>query len=226
MKNIDSIEQLEYLIQQFQGTIDNLKLQRNSEVKMWQKKYQEMQNQISNVNQQLENTILENQKLKNEMSLIINDFEKIKSQNITLNSVLKEKEKEITNFYNLNQSLKQLLDQSTTNVSKTSKINYEDFEYTNKEYISEYSPKNKNLKTESVTSNGIPQQGSHSKSSIFIKTAKEELTYTDFNQMIAEINKYNKKIQTRDETNSNVKSILYPSHKNLYNQFIDLLSGV
>lgn len=70
------------------------------------------------------------------------------------------------------------------------------------------------------------QTRSSAKSFIFIKAAKDELGYGDFNQMISEINMYNKKTQTREETIANVKKLLCPAHKNLYDQFYQMISGL
>lgn len=67
---------------------------------------------------------------------------------------------------------------------------------------------------------------SSSKSSLFIKAAKEELTYSDFNQMINEIKLYNKHSQTRDETIKHVERLLCPTHRSLYEQFLPMISGI
>ena len=65
-----------------------------------------------------------------------------------------------------------------------------------------------------------------SKSSIFIKAAKEELTYSDFNQMINEIKLYNKHNQTREETIKHVERLLCPTHRALFEQFLPMISGI
>ena len=64
-----------------------------------------------------------------------------------------------------------------------------------------------------------------SKSSLFIKAAKEELSPNDFNHMISEINMYNKKSQSREETIANVKRLLGSAHRALFEQFLPMVSG-
>lgn len=65
-----------------------------------------------------------------------------------------------------------------------------------------------------------------SKTQLFIQNARKELTATEFNEMISLINMYNKHQQTKDETLSNIQRILLPSHHNLYDQFVPMLTGI
>ncbi|KAK8834032.1 hypothetical protein M9Y10_021256 [Tritrichomonas musculus] len=78
----------------------------------------------------------------------------------------------------------------------------------------------------SMRNNPSSTSSSSSKSSQFIKAAKEELTYSDFNQMINEIKLYNKHSQTRDETIKHVERLLCPTHRSLYEQFLPMISGI
>ncbi|OHT14302.1 hypothetical protein TRFO_15325 [Tritrichomonas foetus] len=83
---------------------------------------------------------------------------------------------------------------------------------------------NSNSKPTSPTINTTTT--SASKSSLFIQAAKEELTYSDFNQMINEIKLYNRHNQTREKTIENVRQLLCPAHRGLFDQFLPMISGI
>ena len=53
-----------------------------------------------------------------------------------------------------------------------------------------------------------------------IRIAKQELTATQFNEMIQLINMYNKGQQTKEETRKNIQRIMLPSHRSLYDLFL------
>jgi len=229
MKNNDPIEQMEYSFQQMNLAFENLKAQKLNESRIWQKRSQDLQTQVDSLRNQLQEALSSNDKMRNELNEAISECEAVKSQNSMLSRTLMEKEREISNFLALNQSLKQLLEQPTNRTYTSPSIQKEEIRV-NAPSLNEVSPPTKQSKLHSV-SNTSQQSAqsttapSLSKSSQFIRTAKEELTYSDFNQMISEINKFNRRTQTREETFANVKAILLPSHKALHDQFISVLSG-
>jgi hypothetical protein len=70
-----------------------------------------------------------------------------------------------------------------------------------------------------------PERPPASQGSLFIRAAKEELTYSDFNQMVAEINRYNKHQQTREDTIANVQQLMGSAHRSLFEQFLPMIGG-
>lgn len=132
-----------------------------------------------------------------------------------------------TNYSSINNSYQQPASSSFTSYSpnKTQKYSFSSpnkstTASTTNQYSNNY---NYNYSSSSpIRSNAT----SSSKSSMFIKAAKEELTYSDFNQMINEIKLYNKHSQTREETIKHVERLLCPTHRSLYEQFLPMISGI
>ncbi|KAH0793755.1 hypothetical protein GPJ56_002307 [Histomonas meleagridis] len=229
--NLNPEDELNLGIEQIKRAVKSLKQQNSTEQRLYHQQISEL-NRVNQENQarieQLEN---ENMQLRAAYNDAIAEAERLKSINASLARSLQQKEQEISRFVSLSQSLKGLLDQHDTSASTSSEIfstdNNISFQSTSKptldikppkKQIRQYSP----LPTQKI-GNTSPTA---SRSSMFIKSAKNELTYSEFNQMMQEINSYNKNQQTRDKTIENVRNLLSPEHNDLFSQFLLMISGI
>lgn len=235
-------QHIQTAIQQLQQAFDYARQQRSEEIKSWQKRVEEMEKQLSFMQQNLQKTEEAKMKAEAELANALSTNEGLKAQNQALMQALQDKEDEINRFYSLNQSLRNLIDQTPymkPDTARPAPFNFAPIPDTTKSIPQNTSPQKITQKA--------PQQQQHppsiqtispiskqpvksttrtaSKSSQFIKAAKEELSPAEFNHMISEINLYNKRNQTREETIANVKRLLGTAHSNLFDQFLPMVSG-
>ncbi|EAY07473.1 hypothetical protein TVAG_499600 [Trichomonas vaginalis G3] len=233
-------------IQQLQQAFEYSKKQKSEELKTWQKRIEDLEQQLSYMQQNLQRSEEGKAKAEAELNNALAMNENLKAQNQALMQALQDKEEEINRFLSLNQSLKNIVDQIPyVKSDTTSKQNFiPQFSQEPKTSLQNSSPQKIEAKPQSyIPSQTQSQQVSTrnispiaksppksttrtaSKSSQFIKAAKEELSPADFNHMISEINLYNKRNQTREETIANVKRLLGAAHSNLFDQFLPMVSG-
>jgi hypothetical protein len=160
------------------------------------------------------------------------EVEKLKTMNVSLTQSLQEKEQTIAKYVTLSQSLRGLLNEPTEESVRLEipAVKREFSEYqtpiTKSALTRELKSKTPLINSEKVKVKSPPiDRPPASQGSLFIRAAKEELTYSDFNQMISEINRYNKHQQTREETITNVKQLLCPTHRSLFEQFLPMIGG-
>lgn len=213
-------EALDIAVNQLQIAVDGIKQQRVRESKMWQKRAQELQNQINSLNSQIQEYASINAQLNQEKYELESEIEKLRSLNQNLTKQLTEKEHELSRFASINQSIKSLLD-----ANGAPQIGYPNLDHNN--YNDDL--KCTVLKTPVMPSYNNKKNPPASKkpptrSSIFLKAAKEQLSYSAFNQLINEINLYNQKSQSREETINKVKSILVPTNTKLFDEFLPMIS--
>jgi hypothetical protein len=164
------------------------------------------------------------------------EVQKLRTINASLTQSLQEKEQSIAKYVSLNQSLRGLLgDQPEEPVRGSVPAPRFDLpEYPTPSPKAVYGADTR-FKTAPVRVSGVSEavkptpprtdRPQASQGSLFIRAAKEELTYTEFNQMISEINRYNKQQQTREETIANVRQLLCPNHRTLFEQFLPMIGG-
>ena len=242
----DSDYQVQAAIQHLQQVFDESKKQRNEQLKIWQDRVESLEQQLAMAQSNIQKLEADKAKVEADLNSAIVQNENLKSQNQALMQALQEKEEHLNRFVNLNQNLKNLIDQTTYTPTEmklpqftsdalttkqssysvqtkatTTAINtttQQSRQYTQQEPMSPIKPTPKPQPTSS--------RRTASKSSLFIKAAKEELSPSDFNHMISEINLYNKKSQSREETIANVKRLLGSAHRSLFDQFLPMVSGV
>ena len=236
--------QLQAAIEQLQNAFEYSKKQRNDEVKIWQKKAEDLENQISFMEQKIQKIEDDKNKAESELGQVLAQNENLKAQNASLMQALQEKEEQINRFLNLNQSLKSLIEQTTYIPQETMKVPVTQYQteqttYTMKQapnpivaaapknaHAEPISPIQKPVQRSTTVTSTTSSRRTASKSSLFIKAAKEELSPSDFSHMISEINMYNRKSQSREETIANVKRLFGAAHRGLFDQFLPMVSGV
>ncbi|EAY09334.1 hypothetical protein TVAG_395060 [Trichomonas vaginalis G3] len=225
----DSNEQLDAAVNALQIAIENSKQQRSKEVKLWQKRTLELQNQVTSLQSQLSEAVNINTQLQSDMNEISNECEKLRKINNQLAKQLKEKEQEIAKYNQLNQSLRTILDGGAgvaTNPVSITQLP------TNKSTIQplyeDLSPPPQNPKISPISpklhKSTTPKRASTSKSGQLLQKAKEQLTYSDFNLLIQEIQRHNNSNCSNAETLKNIKQILGPQNENLYKEFASIMS--
>lgn len=236
-------ELMDTALEQLQIAAAQMKQQHSMEAKMWQKTAQELQTVVNSLQIQLQESEKANAQLRLSVEEKSAEIEKLQAMNMTLTKTLQQKEQAIAGFVSFNQSLKGLIEkqESPMSVAPVTPVvrAAPSFEYENYETpISKplYSPsvqtampvrsQSKPRAVQTPTQPIESPKPTASKSSLFIKAAKQELTYSDFNQMINEINMYNRHHQTREDTIENVKKLLCPSHRGLFDQFLPMISGI
>jgi uncharacterized protein YhaN len=222
----DAEQLLAPAVEQIEVAASQLKQKHAMEAKMWHRKAQELQADVKSLQSQLHEAQKENAELRLALDEKTNEIERFRTMNSSLTRSLQEKEQEIAKYVSLSQSLKGLLDgqpeappmptsessQYETPVRKraTERTKFQSFRAPS---------------TDERPPSLSPSTRATSQGSIFIKAAKSELTFSDFNQMISEINMYNKHQQTREETIANVKRLLCPAHRALFEQFLPMIGG-
>ena len=134
-----------------------------------------------------------------------------------------------TNYSSMNNSYQQQQASSSFasySPNKTQKYSYNSPIKSTTTATNQFSTNNYNYNYSSSSPIRSNAAASSSKSSLFIKAAKEELTYSDFNKMINEIKLYNNHSQTREKTINHVERILCPAHRSLYEQFLPMIGGI
>lgn len=243
-------DELTIAIEQLKKAAENTKQRYWLEAKEWQKRTEELQSTLSTLQMQLQDVESQNQRLRAEFAEKSSECDKLQAMNSNLQRTLSQKDAEIEKFVNLNRTLKSFFDQNDL-PSAPPQPSYSKYESTipaQPTYTAPPQPAPKPQQYDQYTSrmqstpsptSYLPsttrtqqspvsppqQQPTASKSSLFIRAAKQELTYSDFNQMISEINMYNRHQQTREVTISNVKKLLCPAHRELFDQFLPMISG-
>lgn len=239
-------------VDQFKHIISSIQMKYINEIKTFQQQVQELQTRNEIIQKQLNESEIKYQQLQTKFELLSQDADQLRSQNSQLQASLSNQDQELNHYQSILQSLKVVLNGSepilnpsipifqspksnsiypqypSQNISpipnQTSPSSASRIKKSPPNVHSFSTPQSMN----SPSSNGSNQtfRSPQSKSSQFIYAAKDELPESQFEQMIAEINMYNRKQQTRDQTISNVKSILLPSHEGLWNMFLPMISGI
>lgn len=224
MIDIDSNQQLDAAVSNLQVAIENAKQQRANEVKIWQKRTLELQNQVTSLQSQLSEAVNINAQLQSDMNDLSNECEKLRKLNTSLSRQLKEKEQEIAKYNQLNQSLRSILDgnpslppQNPTIPSYMPTISPAFDEPDN------FIPKTELKYSPKLQKPVSPKKAPKSKSGQLLQKAKEELTYSDFNQLIQEIQRHNNSNSSNIETLAKIQKILGPKHANLYDEFASIM---
>ncbi|EAX98537.1 hypothetical protein TVAG_281350 [Trichomonas vaginalis G3] len=223
MIDIDPNDQLDAAVSGLQIAIENVKQQRAKEAKIWQKRALDLQNQVTSLQSQLSEAVNINVQLQSDMNDLTNECEKLRKLNASLSKQLKEKELEISKYNQLNQSLRTLLDGNTTPTQfqppqiSNSPPSFDEPIHT--------SPKTIHSPHTSKIPKPTTQKRSSGKSGQLLQKAKEQLTYSDFNFLIQEIQRHNNNPNsTNAETLKKIKHILGPQHTNLYDEFAAIMS--
>jgi len=221
-------------IEQVQVAAAQIKQQYSMEAKMWQKKAQELQSVVDSLQAKLQDAQKENAQLRLALDEKSNESDRLRTMNASLTRTLQEKDQAIAKYVSLNQSLKGLLDEQPEPPPRPapSQTSFQFSQYETpvskppyvKPQLSRPPPPSDQLGTRSPVQES-PSARPASQGSVFIRAAKSELTYSDFNQMISEINMYNKHQQSREETIANVKKLLCPAHRALFDQFLPMIGG-
>ena len=256
--------QLQTAIQHLQQVFEESKKQRNEQIKIWQDRVENLEQQLAMAHSSMQQLETDKAKVEADLNNYIAQNESLKSQNQALIQALQEKDEQLNRFVALNQNLKNLIDQTTYTPIETklpiSQFNADTFSAkplstTTSNYTStmktvqqsqnimvQQSQQSKYAQPDQISpiaktsaalasnravpsNNPPPTRRTASKSSLFIKAAKEELSPSDFDHMISEINMYNKKSQSREETIANVKRLLGSAHRALFDQFLPMVSG-
>ena len=222
-------------IEQLKIAASQLKQQHSAEAKMWQNTAHELQATVDQLQIQWREVTKANAQMKATLDEQTSEIEQLKSVNESLTRTLQQKEQTIANFVALHQSLKGLIDQQESESTASTYMAYET-PVSKPVYQQPYQPKvqpqpeaiqmpMRRAVTPAATPAESPKPAA-SRSSLFIRAAKKELTYSDFNQMITEINMYNRHQQSREDTIENVRKLLCPDHSGLFEQFLPMISGI
>jgi Rad3-related DNA helicase len=201
-------ELLASAIEQVQVAANQLKQQHSMESKMWQRKAHELQSVVESLQAQLRDAQNENAQLHLAVDERTKEADHLRTMNDSLTQSLQEQEQIVARYVSLNQSLKSLLEDQPDVATRPQ---HEAAFVTSRSQIQRAPPS--------------PPESKPTQGSVFIRAAKSELTYSDFNQMISEINLYNKHQQSREETITNVKKLLCPAHSTLFDQFLPMIAG-
>jgi hypothetical protein len=227
---------LDAAVEQLKIAANQLKQQHSAEARMWQKKAQELQGYVDSLTGQIQGLEKANQQIRIALDEKSAEVERLASLNANLTRALQDKDQSIRRYVSLNQSLKGLLNETHEDPTISAPV----YDYAEPTSIKreptpvKREPRAPSTQAPPFTGFTPPQpkpavnespQPTASKSSLFIRAAKQELTYSDFNQMISEINQYNRKQQTREDTIANVQRLLCPSHRLLFDQFLPMISG-
>ncbi|KAH0788164.1 hypothetical protein GPJ56_007995 [Histomonas meleagridis] len=220
-------EELNSALIQLQKAVKSFKQQQSASSRMWQNRVTELEA----LNQDLQERIKQLEKQNTQLQIAYEDANaeavRLRTINSSISRTLQQKDQEISRFISLNQSLKGLLDQqdAISSSQPEPEPQYESFiklepkqSISKQSFSTPHSPSTKRTKPSQTPTTGT------SKSSLFIKTAKQELTYSDFNQMISEINLYNRHQQSREDTIKNVQNLLCPEHQELFELFLPIIS--
>ena len=243
---IEAEDELTSAIDHIQRAAEQLKQQRSMEAKFWQKRIQELSEQNEMMQNQIADLQAENRQLKADLQSQSAEIESLRALQQSLTRTLQSKEQEITRYINFNQNLKGLIEQqpmdlpmqmpSSIDHSYLNSPSFDTPKYgtttsnNNSPTRNYQSPAYRSNVRTNISPNPSAQSPnsttSVSKSTQFIQAAKEELTYSDFNQMINEIKLYNRHNQTREKTIDNVRQLLCPAHRGLFDQFLPMISGI
>jgi exonuclease VII large subunit len=227
----DPEQLLESAIEQIHTATAQLKQKHSMETKMWQKKAQELQTVMESLQSELRAVQQANHQMKASLDEANAELERLRGINASLTRVVQEKDQTVARYQSLNRSLRGLLDEPPEESVRTPLS-----KFTPSPFVAEAHPPPSAFKRPPVSAERFkprsppadappsPSRGA-SQGSMFIKAAKEELTYSDFNQMIAEINLYNTHQQSREDTIANVKRLLCPTHRGLFEQFLPMIGG-
>ena len=254
MMQSDADFQMQNAIQHLQHIFEESKKQKNDQIKVWQDRVEALEQQLAMMQTNMQKLETEKVRIETDYNNATIQIESLKSQNQVLMQALQEKDEQLNKFVSLNQNLKDLIDQTSyiPTETKIPNFSFNPENFTSKP--NSYNPPTKTNTTQTISSmvsQQIPSKPYNredystfqktstrqstsaptarrtaSKSSLFIKAAKEELSSSDFNHMISEINLYNKKSQSREETIANVKRLLGSAHRGLFEQFLPMVSGV
>jgi hypothetical protein len=214
-------------LEQVQIAASQIKQKHAMEAKIWQNKAQELQGTIDSLQAQLRDLQKANAQIRASLDEKTAEAEKLRVINASLTQSLQEKEQSIAKYVTLNQSLRGLLGEHPDEPVRPalSRLDFSAYQTP----VGIHEPNHGAVPQRAAVEQRKPrspvERPQASQGSLFIRAAKEELTYTDFNQMIAEINRYNKHQQTREETMAHVQSLLCPAHRNLFEQFLPMIGG-
>jgi hypothetical protein len=210
-------------IEQLQSAAGQIKQKYLTEATLWQKKAEELQAYVDSLESQLRAAQQANLQIKASLADVTAEIENLRTVNETLTRSLREKEDAVNRYQSLNRSLKGLLDDTpdapplanlTPKRSPRSPPSLEGSPGRTDSPGRMDSPG----RTDSLGRTASP-------GSLFMKAAKEELTYSDFNQMISEINRYNRHEQSREDVIANVKKFLCPAHRGLFEQLLPIIGN-
>jgi small-conductance mechanosensitive channel len=217
-------------VEQLQSAVSQARQQDALEARMWQKEAQELQSMVESLEARLEEARKAHSQLQTSLGEKSAELNELMAVNANLTRACQQKDQSISKFMSLNQSLKGLLEAEP--VSSTS------FEPECEAPTAPTPPQTFHVQQSSPGFSEPPSYSARnfqtptppvmsppaSKSAGFIRTAKERLTYTTFNQMIAEINAYNRHSQTKETTIRNVRALL-TGHTDLFEQFLGMIGG-
>jgi myosin heavy subunit len=220
----DPEELIAAAIEQIQKAASQLKQKQSIEAKMWQKKAQELESVVDSLQSELRAVQQANAQMRASLEDANSELENLRSVNASLTRSLQEKEQTVSRYVSLNRSLRGLLDEPPEETLRLPLTRSTPSSFMNEPTPTYKRPSQSVERVKSVEPAASPPRGP-SQGSVFLKAAKDELTYSDFNQMIGEINLYNKHQQSREETIANVKGLLCPMHKRLFEQFLPMIGG-
>lgn len=223
MIDIDSNQQLDAAVSSLMIAIENVKQQRSKEVKLWQKRCLDLQNQVNSLQSQLSEAVNINAQLQADMSGLSNECEKLRKLNTQLATQIKNKEQEIARYNQLNQNLRTILDGNAPIENKfliPPQPVYISETQSQKDESKFFIPK-ANL-SKPPTQN-TPKKASASKSGQLLQKAKQQLSYSDFSLLIQEIQRHNNSNSSNAETLRKIKQILGPKNENLYTEFESIM---
>ena len=111
MQNEEDL-QIQAAINQLQQAFDYSKRRRNDQAKIWQQRAEELENQLVMMQESFQKLDIEKKRVESELHDSLTQIDNLKAQNSALMQALQEKEEQIKRFMNLNQNLKNLIDQT------------------------------------------------------------------------------------------------------------------
>lgn len=225
---------------ELQSAVEEIRQQSTSDSFLWKKRAQELEAENQELKRKLQESLMAQSQIRSEIDNLRISNEQLQDMNNTLQKALQEKDKTIQKYVAISQSMKGLLDPVISENSSDSYYKPEDVfpkpfkpqpqtdVYPRKQpqyYQPSPNPSSiKSMPTLSQTPRSVVQSP-QSSNSVFLKAARQELSFSEFNEMINQISMYNKRDQTKEETLQNVRDLMLPKHQSLYDQFAPILNG-
>lgn len=227
---MEADDQLSQALEQVRAAATLLRQQQQAELNVWRKRVQDLQTE----NEALKSALAANQRQNDELRAAAIEADRRCNQlqlvNSNLNKAIQEKDEELSHYSSISQSLRALLDKEPVRTQKETYSTIPETVYRSPQI---YDAPTIHPQTPAPTPTSPVEvirtpKRTHtgSRSGAFITTAKEQLPYQEYTKMLNEINKYNRKQQSREETIANVQKILQPAYGELQEQFMLMMGGM
>lgn len=225
-------EEVQRVIEEIQKATSQLQKRTMEETSSWKEKVRILEDKVKSLQEALNDKESQNKQLRDENKQLQATIQSLETEQEKLLNELDDKNQTLTHYQDINLAVRAALEGRSPPGSPTSTqvSRYEpNSSRISPKKMDSKSPARKRVQVQENSSKSDSQFSETSNESVsestrFIQKASDELDPDTFSEMIEQIDKYNKKEQTRYQTVSAIQSLICPEHQSLFYEFRSLIA--